>query len=156
MTRSKVKLAWIQKKSSRKSTFKNRSEGLLMKVEQLCILCDLHAFVIIYNPDTEELTVWPNHQEVEQLLRRFMRLPDFTRRRKMKDQESHMEEIVAHMQVEQTRVLKKNKEMELNDVIGQIERKGKFFHEFSHKELTDLDSFLKEKIVKQNNKILRE
>lgn len=34
--------------------------------------------------------------------------------------------------------------MELNDAIYQIERKGKFYHEFSNKEQTYLNLLLKE------------
>lgn len=57
-----------------------------------------------------------------------------------------MEERVAQMQAERKKILQKSSKMELNDAIYQIERKGKFYHEFSNKELTDLNLLLNEKI----------
>ncbi|KAK9921486.1 hypothetical protein M0R45_029995 [Rubus argutus] len=49
-------------------------------------------------------------------------------------------------QAERKKASRKASQMELNDAIYQIERKGKFYHEFSNKELTDLNLLLKEKM----------
>ncbi|CAB4293817.1 unnamed protein product [Prunus armeniaca] len=51
MTRKKVKLAWITNDSARKTNFRIRKEGLLKKLSELGIFCDVSGFAIIYGPD---------------------------------------------------------------------------------------------------------
>lgn len=144
MPRSGVKLRWIKHSNQRKNTFRKRSQGLLQKVEELTILCDVTAFVIIYNPDTNQLTVWPDHQMVEQMLERFRRLPDDERTRKMVNQETYLMEKVAKLEEK----LKKTHTKTMNLLLSQIYEGNKPFSEFEQKELTDLDLFLRAQLRK--------
>lgn len=82
------------------------------------------ALLIIYSPNSNEPTMWPNHPEVERHLRRYLSLPKLEREKKAKDQETYMEERVPRPNASGT--------------------KGKFYHEFSNKEQTYLNLLLKE------------
>ncbi|KAH0992523.1 hypothetical protein GBA52_004006 [Prunus armeniaca] len=90
MTRKKVKLAWITNDSARKTSFRKRKEGLLKKLSELSILCDVSGFAIIYGPDDKEPVVWPSRPIAEELLARFQRIPEVDRCKKMMNQETYL------------------------------------------------------------------
>ncbi|MCI12224.1 agamous-like MADS-box protein AGL80-like, partial [Trifolium medium] len=66
MTRRKVKLAFISNDSARKATYKKRKRGIIKKVRELTILCDVPACVIISNPFNSETVAWPDPEGAKQ------------------------------------------------------------------------------------------
>ncbi|ONI28917.1 hypothetical protein PRUPE_1G168700 [Prunus persica] len=124
MTGKKAKLAWITNDSARKTNFRKRKEGLLKKLSELGILCDVSGFAIIYGPDDKEPVVWPSNPIAEELLARFQRIPKVDRCMKMMNQETYLND-------------RKNKEMEMNIIMSQIQE-GKPMNEFGTGELTGL------------------
>ncbi|WMV54239.1 hypothetical protein MTR67_047624 [Solanum verrucosum] len=58
MGRSKIKVELIQDHKKRKSTLVNRKAGLVKKISELSILCDIKACMIIYEGNYNHQT-WP-------------------------------------------------------------------------------------------------
>ncbi|XP_023634257.1 agamous-like MADS-box protein AGL104 [Capsella rubella] len=71
----KVKLAWVENNKARAIFFRRRSEGVLKKVKELTILCDILACLIIFSPNDAEPMVWPSVETARGLLDNFFSLP---------------------------------------------------------------------------------
>jgi ribosomal protein S15P/S13E len=71
MPRKKLKLAFIVDDCIRKTTYKKRKKGIIKKVSELTILCDIPACAIISNPFDSKAEVWPNLAEAKQIVERY-------------------------------------------------------------------------------------
>lgn len=103
MGRAKLDMKLIRKEKSRHATFKKRKEGLLRKVREFAILCDVRTCMIIHPPKQEnypaEAEIWPgNADEVSRIINIYRgnsvvsggqnyALPDFYHARKKRIQE---------------------------------------------------------------------
>lgn len=68
MGRSKIKMELIEDHKKRKSTLVNRKAGLVKKISELSILCDIKASMIIYEGNYN-YQIWPNDSnDVQELL----------------------------------------------------------------------------------------
>lgn len=61
MARTKVKLEWMRNYAARRQSYRKRSKGLLKKVSELNVLCDVDTCVVLNNPfDMDKpADVWP-------------------------------------------------------------------------------------------------
>ncbi|CAB4263171.1 unnamed protein product [Prunus armeniaca] len=109
MTRKKVKLAWITNDSARKTNFRIRKEGLLKKLSELGIFCDVSGFAIIYGPDDKEPVVWPSNPIAEELLARCQRIPEVDRCMKMMNQETYLKDRLAKLKEQLTKLIERTK-----------------------------------------------
>ncbi|XP_049345018.1 agamous-like MADS-box protein MADS1 [Solanum verrucosum] len=74
MGRSKIKVEFFQDHKKRKSTFVNRKAGLVKKISELSILCDIKACMIIYEGNNHQM--WPNDSnEVKELINLYKTQP---------------------------------------------------------------------------------
>lgn len=77
MGRGRISMELIQKEKSRKTTFQKRKNGLLKKVNEFSILCDVDVCVVLYAPDFEgqgfaEPEIWPKDtREVQRILQKY-------------------------------------------------------------------------------------
>lgn len=71
MARRKVKLALIPDDSARKASYNKRKKGLLKKVSELTILCDVPACAIISSPFDSRTEVWPHPEGANKIIERF-------------------------------------------------------------------------------------
>ncbi|XP_058783970.1 agamous-like MADS-box protein AGL80 [Vicia villosa] len=85
MARKKVKIAFIENDTARKSTYKNREKGIVKKVDELATLCGVEACAIIYGPYEPQPEIWPSASGVQNVLSKFMTKSEFEQRKKMKD-----------------------------------------------------------------------
>ncbi|ONH95863.1 hypothetical protein PRUPE_7G092900 [Prunus persica] len=153
MTRRKVKLAWIVNDAARKATFRKRRANLLKKLRELTILCDVNGLIIVYGPDSDEPVVWPERPVVQELLARFLSIPEFERWKKMTNQETYLKDSAAKIQEQIRKIQKKNNEMEMNYIMHQILKNGKPLDAFHARELTDLVFFMKDKMKEIEKRI---
>ncbi|KAJ0968685.1 hypothetical protein J5N97_021562 [Dioscorea zingiberensis] len=103
MARKKVKLAWIANESARKATFKKRRKGLMKKVRELSVLCDVKACGVVYAPnEAQAVEVW----------QRFKSIPEMEKTKKMMNQESFLRHLIAKLQEQLHKQEKENREME--------------------------------------------
>ncbi|GER50402.1 hypothetical protein STAS_27704 [Striga asiatica] len=67
MGRAKLNMEFITKEKTRNTTFAKRKKGLIRKLDELTILCDVSACIIIYGPKNEtglsEPDVWPTNPD---------------------------------------------------------------------------------------------
>ncbi|KAK3137186.1 hypothetical protein QOZ80_5BG0448920 [Eleusine coracana subsp. coracana] len=87
MPRKKVEMKLIEDLSKRKMTFKNRSDGLIKKTEEISILCGCDALCICYDPTAASSSssssssgggakTWPaDPEKVQKLIRRYRDVP---------------------------------------------------------------------------------
>ncbi|CAN8255266.1 unnamed protein product [Cochlearia groenlandica] len=92
MTRQKVKLAMVANENSRTISLKKRRLGLVKKVRELTILCDVKACMIIYSPNDPEPLVWPSVDVARDLLDDFFSLPEVEKKKKETTLESYIKE----------------------------------------------------------------
>ncbi|KAJ0984152.1 hypothetical protein J5N97_002508 [Dioscorea zingiberensis] len=129
MARKKVKLAWIANDSARKATFKKRRKGLMKKVKELSILCDVKACAIVYGPDEKRPEVWPSEPETMRVLSRFKSMPEMEKSKKMMNQEGFLRQRMAKLQEQLHKLEKENRE---------AETKLMMFHGLAGRSLHDL------------------
>ncbi|XLR22404.1 hypothetical protein HN51_068652 [Arachis hypogaea] len=70
----RIKLQLIDDMSSMKATFKKRCAGLLKKLEQIAILCDIQACIAIFGDKSP--TVWPSVEEAKVIVEKFEETPE--------------------------------------------------------------------------------
>ncbi|KAK6775733.1 hypothetical protein RDI58_026734 [Solanum bulbocastanum] len=75
MGRSKIEMELIQDHKKRKSTLVNRKAGLVKKISELSILCDIKACMIIYEGNNN-YQIWPNDSnDVQELINPYKNQP---------------------------------------------------------------------------------
>ena len=50
MGRQKIEIKKVEKDSNKLVTFSKRRQGLFRKTSELCVLCDVHAAIIVFSP----------------------------------------------------------------------------------------------------------
>jgi len=50
MGRKKIEIKKVEKESQKQVTFSKRRKGLFRKASELCVLCDVHAAIIVFSP----------------------------------------------------------------------------------------------------------
>ncbi|CAI0402280.1 unnamed protein product [Linum tenue] len=118
--RKKVKLAWIENEAARKASLRKRRPGLLKSVSELTTLCGLEGMCLIYGPGEQHPTVWPSHEVAEQLLRRFLSLPEIERSKKMTNQEGYLLDAILKAQENHRKELRKLQNMELSWLMDEV------------------------------------
>ncbi|XP_037463862.1 MADS-box transcription factor 34-like [Triticum dicoccoides] len=76
MARKKVTLRYILDKKSRFSTSKKRREGLRKKAEELAIMCNAKACVLVYGEGEAVPQVFPSPAEAVPILNRYKNMPE--------------------------------------------------------------------------------
>ncbi|XP_058753648.1 agamous-like MADS-box protein AGL80 [Vicia villosa] len=112
MARKKVKLAFIENDTARKSTYKNREKGLVKKIDELATLCGVEACAIIYGPYEPQPEIWPSASGVQNVLSKFMTKSEFEQRKKMVNQESFLKERISKAEKQFEKQWKDNREKE--------------------------------------------
>ncbi|XP_042460136.1 agamous-like MADS-box protein AGL80 [Zingiber officinale] len=117
MARRKVKLAFIDHDGARRSALKKRRRGLIKKVEQLSVLCDVECCLVIYTPG-EEVATWPSTlEEARRVALRFKGVPDYEREKKMVDHVAFLQQRLALFKETLRRKHRENREMELRTMM---------------------------------------
>nr|AIZ95421.1 MADS25 [Apostasia odorata] len=119
MARKKVTLAWISNDATRRATLKKRRRGLMKKVKELSILCDVRACAIVYSPHEPQPEVWPSVAEAARILARFRSMPEIEQSKKMLDQESFLRQRVARLHDQLRRLERENHELEAAAVLRE-------------------------------------
>lgn len=94
MKRNKRKHAAIPNESLRNTTLQRTRDSLFKKAKELSTLCDVEVGVIIQDKEKTDEFVWPSHHEVEEMLMRFLSIPENKRNQKMSTLEGFLAGIV--------------------------------------------------------------
>ncbi|XP_019157591.1 PREDICTED: agamous-like MADS-box protein AGL80 [Ipomoea nil] len=88
MARRRLRFAYIVNQSKRKASYQKRKRGVVKKHNELTVLCDADAAMIIYSSFEQGPVIWPTSERVQELIARFMQLPDVQQTRRMMSQDS--------------------------------------------------------------------
>ncbi|XP_078177201.1 agamous-like MADS-box protein AGL104 isoform X4 [Carex rostrata] len=88
MGRVKVPIAKIQNTTTRQVTFSKRRSGLIKKAYELSVLCDIDVALIMFSP-SGKLSHFSGRRRIEDVLTRYLRLPDTPSDQEKKDGNHH-------------------------------------------------------------------
>ncbi|GAB2272629.1 hypothetical protein Dimus_007451 [Dionaea muscipula] len=146
MTRKRIKLAWILNAGSRRITFKKRRLGLAKKMEELTTLCGIQGCLLIFNPDGEDMFVWPSCEKAKELLTKFESMPKLEQGKKMMNHAKYMQERNEKLHQDIAKYEKRNKEMKASLVMYDMcQGQGKTLHETNEEDLELLRWFADQK-----------
>ncbi|XP_060175599.1 agamous-like MADS-box protein AGL17 [Lycium barbarum] len=146
MGRSKINMERIQDHKNRKSTFLKRKAGLIKKISELSILCDIKACMIIYDSHqgnnqviSQHDEIWPNDpNEVQELINLYKNQPLESRSKRAKSLSSFFENQKRKAEIQMGKLKKKIKaekypnwdsrfdylsKEELRNLVGVLEEK---------------------------------
>ncbi|XP_010436630.1 PREDICTED: agamous-like MADS-box protein AGL92 [Camelina sativa] len=143
---SKLKLAWVENDKARALTLKRRREGLLRKVKELSILCDIWVCLIIFSPNEVEPVVWPSAERARDLLNDFFALPKFEQKNKETSVESFLKKKTEAVHKQLMKSNKKTKEYVTDELMLHLQH-GRGIEDLNLTEIYALLSYSKEKIL---------
>ncbi|KAI5640212.1 hypothetical protein M9H77_00035 [Catharanthus roseus] len=107
MSKSMVKLSFIQNDAKRRAAYKKGKKGFLNKVSELTTLCGINACTIIYSKFDSEPDIWPST-----LL--------MMKQRKMWNQEAYLRERIMKLKEQLNKKLSENHEKDLVELILSV------------------------------------
>ncbi|XP_076888481.1 agamous-like MADS-box protein AGL80 [Bidens hawaiensis] len=89
-----------------------RKESLKNKLHELCVLCDIMAYLILYSPYEPGVELWPDDRNVFQhTLNQFRIKPEIERTKSMLNQESYLKERIDKVNEQLKKQLMVNREI---------------------------------------------
>ncbi|CAA6675334.1 unnamed protein product [Spirodela intermedia] len=154
MSRKKVKLQWIANDAARRATFKKRRKGLLKKVQELSILCDIKACMVVYGPYDPQPEVWPSGgDEAAALLRGFRRLPEHEQSRRRLDQEGFLRLRAEKMREQIEKEKKASRELQVELLFAHCLNGARKVEDLPMEETTALACLVEMKLKEVNAKL---
>lgn len=138
MGRKKLRLAFIINQAKRKAAYKKRKKGMLKKLDELIVLCDVQAGAIMYSPFEQEPVIWPSVEMVQQTLARFRRLPYVQQSRRTMSHASFLLEKIEKLSTQLLKLKKENREKEMSALIYKILAGEQRIDSLSFVDLNDL------------------
>ncbi|KAK1300836.1 MADS-box transcription factor 15 [Acorus calamus] len=81
MGRAKLQMKKIESTIKRQVTFSKRRNGLIKKAYEISVLCDVDVLLIMFSPSDKLSWFSGNKKRVEDILARFVSLPEHDRGR---------------------------------------------------------------------------
>ncbi|GAU25663.1 hypothetical protein TSUD_265900 [Trifolium subterraneum] len=153
MTRKKLKLAFLSNDSARKATYKKRVKGIMKKVNELAILCDIPACAIISNPFNSKTDVWPNLEGAKQVIEKYQNSSKIDEAKNV-SQESFLLQKITKAREQLAKQMQDNHEKELTiRMIGYMKNKT-LPDDLSVSDLKDFDKQIKKNLNEIDDKIV--
>ncbi|XP_057426755.1 floral homeotic protein AGAMOUS-like [Lotus japonicus] len=106
MGRGRIPMEPIQNEKTRRTTFLKRRDGLMKKVKELSILCDVNACLIMYAEGLDEPQTWPKKDtEVQCIIQKYCNTAN-DRRPKIYDVHEYYKDKVKKIEAEISKVHK--------------------------------------------------
>ncbi|KAL1217232.1 Agamous-like MADS-box protein AGL92 [Cardamine amara subsp. amara] len=117
MPRSKVQLSLIPNETLRRVSFKRRKTGIIKKLNELTTLCDVQACAVMYSSYEPIPMVWPSNQGVQEVVSRFMELPENEQTKNMMDQTTYLQQKITKEQEKLKKLAHENREAKLRQLM---------------------------------------
>jgi len=147
-----VKLAFIADDAARKASYNKRKKGLIKKVSELTILCDVPACAIISSPFDSQTEVWPHPEGANKIIERFQSLSVKDETRNVSHERFIMQTIVKAR--DKLRKMKyENREQELDLFMLRNLQTNNILDELTTEEVKDLGKLALKKLKEVDDKI---
>eukprot|EP01018_Ginkgo_biloba_P009397 Gb_33168 [translate_table: standard] len=147
MGRGKIPLTLIKNESSRHAAFKKRKKGLLKKVYELTVLCEVNACMIIFVPPLHRspggLEIWPNRDEAMEVITRYRDLPQYEQEQGKMNNLSFLQQQNINLDKEFKKKWIQNRLLETENVYPSWDPR---LDNYTVEELQDLVSFVNSKM----------
>ncbi|KAK1318153.1 hypothetical protein QJS10_CPB04g01127 [Acorus calamus] len=138
MARKKLNLSWIANDGARRITLKKRIKGLIKKIREFLILCNVLGSMVIYTPDVDEpVEVWPDKAEAQSIFHDYMHLPESERNRRTLNMDSLFHNRLSRHRDQCSRIERENRVKQL-DIFALGVLQGKSLQGLSPKDFEDL------------------
>ncbi|PNX85604.1 agamous-like mads-box protein agl80-like [Trifolium pratense] len=153
MAGKKVKVAFICNISARKECYRKRKKGIIKKMREIKILCDIPACAIISNPfNSNNTEVWPDLEEAKQVIERYQNLSQIDKTKNVNQESFVLQRLTkAREKLEKQRQEIRDKEMTIR-MIQYMKNKNlpddvsvsdlKHFQKLIEENLKDIDNKL--------------
>ncbi|MBA0754198.1 hypothetical protein Gogos_020222 [Gossypium gossypioides] len=84
----------------------------MKKVTELPTMCGVEGGLIVYCPDEQEPMVWPSHEKVQSLLKKFYQVPEMERNKKSMKLETYYKEKASKSRDQLKKQTRKTKEID--------------------------------------------
>ncbi|CAL9222189.1 unnamed protein product [Arabidopsis halleri] len=152
MGRKKIKLAWVENDNSRAISLKKRREGLVKKIKELSILCDIKVCMTMFSPYEVEPLVWPSVEKARDVLDGFFALPEIEKKKKETSLESYLKEKTKKVHEKMMKTHKKNMNYAIAQLMVQLHH-GRKIHDLNLSEIYALISFSKDNIIRYRKEL---
>lgn len=150
----KIKLALMANENLRALSLKKRRSGLVKKVKELTILCDVKACLIMFSPKEAVPMVWPSAEAARNLLNDFNALPDFLKKKNETTLESYLKEKTWKVHENLSKTQKGNMEGKIDQLMVQLNCfRSRKVDDLDVKEIYSLISFSKDGIMHLRKKV---
>ena len=147
-----MKLAFIADDAARKASYNKRKKGLIKKVSELTILCDVPACAIISSPFDSQTEVWPHPEGANKIIERFQSLSVKDETRNVSHERFIMQTIVKAR--DKLRKMKyENREQELDLFMLRNLQTNNILDELTTEEVKDLGKLALKKLKEVDDKI---
>ncbi|KAM0054896.1 putative transcription factor MADS-type1 family [Helianthus debilis subsp. tardiflorus] len=158
MPRSKVKLAFIENKKARKTSFMKRKECLKNKLKELCTLCGIEACAIIYSSYEPGLEVWPeDNTAFQNVLNAFLTKLPMERNKFMSNQDSYIKERISKVDGQIKKQIVTNRDSVKANLMSECLSCKVSLAGLNSKDLNNLGSFAGHKLpeIEERIKVLK-
>ncbi|KAH0460774.1 hypothetical protein IEQ34_008349 [Dendrobium chrysotoxum] len=138
MARKKTTLTYISNDAICRATLKKRCRGLLKKVNELSILCDISACTVVYSLQTEQPDVFPSVEEVKKILTDLTNMSEIDKNKKMVNQRSFLEQRLVKLIQQLRRLEHENKELSTAVLSSTVFGAGRSVDSLSKEEVDDM------------------
>jgi len=152
MARRKVKLALIADDSARKASYNKRKKGLIKKVSELTILCDVPACAIISSPFDSQTEVWPHPEGANKIIERFQNLSLVDETRNV-SHERYIMQMIAKARDKLRKMKYENHEQEWDLFMLRNLQANNMLDELTTEEVKDLGKRAEKKLKEVDEKI---
>ncbi|KAF8089650.1 hypothetical protein N665_0500s0016 [Sinapis alba] len=117
MTGKKVSLTYISNDSVRKRKLNIRKKGLLKKLEEIKILCDVDACAVIYTPFNSTPEVWPSNSEVHKVIEKLEMLPEEEQTKRSVNHEEFLTQTITKVKNQVERLTEGNNDKLMKELM---------------------------------------
>lgn len=136
--RTKVKLAYIENQSRRRTCYNKRKKSFMKKVEELSVLCGVDVCVILFNTFDPQAQIWPpSPSAVQELIARFTNLSFHDQEKRMLNQEGFTRLKINKLKKQCMKLSSNNREKEIKFFSWQSVE-GKKHRSFTSNDLNEL------------------
>uniref|UniRef100_A0A0D9V107 MADS-box domain-containing protein n=1 Tax=Leersia perrieri TaxID=77586 RepID=A0A0D9V107_9ORYZ len=117
----KVTIEPITNQVARRSTHERRTAGLLKKVQEVSILCNVRACIVVYNiGDDTEPKAWPSLPEATNILEDAMDITESSIGKRMLDTESLLRLNITEAEKKLRNKRAENCQLEINMIMNDV------------------------------------